>query len=336
MKKRVIRGIIAMLTVSTLLSGCHDAPEPNQSTINTQETEAESTLNSVEDHGKFSIDDIYAWVGCPASDFVPMFEKPQFEEVLTYSYDESALRIDADKCTVKALKAGKYKVTATSESFSTSFTVKANTIDKSSPKYDMGTYDYLSYANSLKKTWEKEGTPGETTLFIGDSYMDVRSHAEHLCNSLCAEDDVLCFGIGRTSSYNWEILVSSLLAHTAPKAIVINVGTNNVYNEGDTDKTGVEALQRLFTMIHAKFPNTPIYWYDITQRSYNEAYQKTVAAINEEMREWCAQRDWITCVMVSDQISNDMLSDNVHVKAEHYNIFYDSVIEAGLELSKKK
>ena len=315
-------------------SSAEDTTASESKTETEKETEADTT-----DYGKLKIKDVTAWKGYPATEFFPVFEKPEYAEKLDFEYDEKALTVDAEKYTVKAIKAGAYTVKVSSEHFSTSFIVNCETVDKTTEKYNINDkYNAAGRATAFNTKWTQEGNAGSTVIFFGDSYLDADNHVPTFYTELYPNKDVLCFGIGGTSSYHWETLIYTLLKNTAPSAFVINLGTNNVYNKADDTLECASALQRLFVRLHGEFPDVPIYWFDIVQRSYaNDSTRMAyVNAINVKMRDFCADRAWITCVEVADGITSDMLSDNVHVKLEHYNIYTQALANAGLVIPDKR
>ena len=57
-----------------------------------------------------------------------------------------------------------------------------------------------------------------------------------------AGKDAICAGIGGTTTYDWEFFVKSFSKQPAPKNIVVNLGTNNFYDDGDTVEEATEGL----------------------------------------------------------------------------------------------
>jgi len=47
---------------------------------------------------------------------------------------------------------------------------------------------------------------------------------------------------------------------------VAHIGNNNIYALGSTADEETKAIQRLFTLMHGKLPNSKIYYFGITQR----------------------------------------------------------------------
>ncbi len=299
-------------------------------TAKTSHHETTFKVSTLVDYGSLVIDDIYAWIGYPESPIDIKFEFEDKKETLTFSYDKTKLEIDEQKLTVKALVAGEHVVNATSEHFNARFVVKCENVDKNATCYD--TTGYNDYVKTLKSKYEKDGNDGNTTLFIGDSFFDVRYFWTDFYRTYAGKD-ALCFGISSTTSYDWEIFTESFLKYTAPKNIVMHIGTNNVYDDKNSANEAVSALQRMFLVMHEELPNTKIYWFNISQRSYGNDEISKVFSVNSEMKSWCENRSWLTYIDTSSKLTNDMLKDNVHPKLENYSVFVNALKSTDIEIA---
>ena len=70
--------------------------------------------------------------------------------------------------------------------------------------------------------------------------------------------------------------------YTAPKNIVLHVGTNNFYDAHDGVEFTEAALKRLLTYLHTTYPSSEIWWFNITQRT-NTSYASQVTETNDYM-----------------------------------------------------
>ena len=325
--------LILVLMCATLclsLAACNEEPAPAETTPppNPEETDPvpEETEAPV-DYGTLDIDDVFAWVGYPESIIFPVFSKEECKETLTYEYDATALTINAEKNTVTALKKGVHEVTAKSEHFSATFNVRIEEVDTSSKKYSAK--DFAAAAEFRANLWKKNGVDGQTTIFIGDSFFDTAFWTGFYTAEYVGKD-ALCLGISATTTYDWEEWVTGWLAETKPKSIVMHIGTNNVYDDGDTVNNALSAYQRLFTIMHEQFPDTPIYWFGVTQRAYDALCIGYVERINAAMKKWCDQLDYITYIDTPSLITNDMLKDEVHPKPENYKVFVEELAKTDI------
>lgn len=313
-----------------------DAPatEAPTATVAPTEKPAEKTPVPV-DRGTLTIPAVYAFVGYPASDIFTVFSKPEMAEKLKYTFDGDGIKIDADKKTVTAVTKGTYVVTASSENFKTTFTVYAKEVKKdgtAAAKFDTSKFD--SQAADRLAQWKKDGVDGKTTLFIGDSFFDTYFWSDFYTKHYSGKDALL-LGIGSTTTYDWEVWADKWLGETSPKNIVINIGTNNVYDDGDNYNEALLSLKRLFVVLHNKFPSAQIYWYGISQRAYDEPKQRTVSRVNDTMKEWCNLCDYVTYVDATSKLTAADLKDGVHPKLEKYSIFTNALKKAGIVIENK-
>ena len=318
-----------VLTCAILCAACSQEPAPVETTPSPIETEApapEQTELEI-DYGTLQINDVFAWVGYPNATVIPLFSNEEYKEALTYEYDTSALTIDAATNSVTALKKGVHSVTAKSKHFSTSFFVRIEEVDTSDKKFSAK--EFAAAAEQRKKIWNENGIDGQTTIFIGDSFFDTAFWTGFYTAEYVGKD-ALCLGISATTTYDWEEWVTGWLSETKPKNIVMHVGTNNVYDDGDTVNNAVSAYQRLFIIMHEQFPETHIYWFGVTQRSYDSLKIGYVEKINNRMKNWCAAFDFITYIDTPSLITNDMLKDTVHPKPENYKVFVEELAKTDI------
>lgn len=284
------------------------------------------------DYGTLSIGDVNAWVGYPASEFFPKAEGAAAGKTIAFRYDASKITVDAAKNTVQALAAGTHRVTATIDGAAAEFSVRSFAADRSSNRYNTSAYD--AKAALLAQKWVDDGGGSATTLFIGDSFFDAGQFWTNFYSTYAGKD-ALCFGISATTSYDWDIYLGSWVGKLNPKNVVMHIGTNNVYDDGDQAADAVLSLQRLFTLMHGKLPESRIYYFGISQRSYDTAKIGIVNTVNTVMKAWCGERSWITYLDTPGKLTNDMLKDNVHPKIEYYSVFTNELASAGLVMAAK-
>ncbi len=290
------------------------------------------TLSEFTPDIELTIKDVNAWVGYPASEFFPKIDGQNISETISFEYDNTKITIDAVKNTVQALAAGIHTVTASFDGISTEFNVHSYTVNKSSDKFNTSPYD--SYASSLAQRWKDEEAGNTTTLFIGDSFFDVRNFWTNFYATYAGKD-ALCFGISSTTSYDWEIYLDSWLGKLDPKNIVMHIGTNNVYDDNDSADEAILSLQRMFTLMHSKMPDTKVYYFGISQRNYDTGRINIVNIINTEMKLWCEERSWITYLNTPEKLTTDMLRDGIHPLLEYYSIFVDELNASGIIFESK-
>ena len=293
-------------------------------------TDAESDVfddvTSPADH--IIVQDTNAWIGYPATEFTLVLpEDAQGEAV--YSYDESKLTIDEAAHTVKALAAGRHQVKVTCGELEARFFVTCSNVDKSGAWWQNP--PHATYDEELAQKYASQGHNGGTTVFIGDSFFDERYFFTNF-STLLADEDALCMGISSTTTFDWEQYIlaeNTILAPSMqPKAVVVDLGTNNFYDDKRSTADTVSDLQRLFTLMHDRMPDTHIYYFSIAQR-LDTAFAGNVSAVNDRMEEWCRYKDWITFIDVEEQVTVDKLrDDHVHPLPETYRDIYLPALRA--------
>ena len=299
------------------------------------------------EYGELSIDNVTLYLNSAGystfAEITPVFSKPDMAEPLTYMYDSSALKIENGIVTASPSlrKDRTVGIFAESKHFSKLFTAEIKYIpvtgDDADAKY---TEAESRFGGTVLSRAERcKAVTGDTTLFIGDSFMDDYFISEYMNGKdggpgYAADKEVMYAGISSTTSYTWEAMYETLIGDTAPKNIVLHIGTNNFYDKGDTVRNTQESLTRLMMFMHTSYPTSNIYWFNITQRT-DTLYNRPVRETNTFMAEWCSQYDWITCVDTCSRIQHHMLRDGIHVRTEYYHIFTDQLVNAGCEIVKK-
>ena len=242
-------------------------------------------------YGTLTIDDVTVMPGYAESRLHIAFSDPSKAEPLTYSYDTSSISIDEEAGTVSGTKEGTYSVEAISDHFYATFEVIVSEPDFSDSYYD--TDRFASTISSRAAEWEQNAS-GSTTVFIGDSFFDPWGWADFYSDY--AGYDVKLLGISSTTSCHWEeILYEDMIFKpdtAVPANFVVNIGTNNYYDSKMEQTDALASIQRMFLILHQKFPDAKIYYYSITQRT-NTGYRNQVAATNAAMENWCGGYNWI-------------------------------------------
>ncbi len=216
-----------------------------------------------------------------------------------------------------------------------SYSDKAEDIQKYFPDGTTDIWDEFSkdYAQTLAGQYDKRGEDGKTTLFIGDSFFDSRYFWTEFSTDLSGKY-ALCAGISSSSAFDWENYMKHELFLTgiSPKNIVMNIGTNDLYDDHKTVEETLNRIQRMFTRMHEEMPQANIYYFSIIQRA-ETGYKDRIIQVNEGMKAWCEGKDFITFVDVYEQMTTEDLKDGVHPKNECYpNVYLKALLDAGCVL----
>lgn len=289
-------------------------------------------------YGELSIGDVKVYINedknYTFAEIEPVFTKPEKAETLTFTYDTTKLNIENNVVTPKGRTNETYPVTAKSEHFKANFNVEVEYLRwtgadaKYGERYDVSDYPVDHRAQTC------QAVNDNTTLFLGDSFMDDNFIGEYM-TEFKEGKEVLNAGMSSTTSYHWERAYETIIGDTAPKNIVFHIGTNNFYDLYDDVEETEASLCRLMMYLHTSYPTAKIYWFNITQRK-DTGYAGRVTETNAYMTEWCEKYDWITCVDTCSKVGTAMLRDDgVHPKKDTYQVFIDSLAEAGCVIETK-
>lgn len=288
-------------------------------------------------YGTVAINDTAVLLGFADSKFSVQFSDPDKAETLEYLYDDSALTIDADEMTITASKIGSYTVEAVSAHYFARFTVTVSEPDFSNAALYDTEARFGGTIDSRAAEWA-DVTSDKTTVFIGDSFFDPWGWANFYADYAGA--DVKLLGISSTTSCHWEqILYEDRIFSdetASPANFVVNIGTNNYYDDAMSYTQALASIQRMFMILHMKFPDAHVYYYSITQRD-NASYRTQVAETNSAMEAWCGLYDWITFIDTASETTSSDLRDGVHLTPEAYrSIFMPALEEAGCAIAMEE
>ena len=280
---------------------------------------------------KTLVRNVTAWIGYPK---VPLpVSHFRADETVTWDGENAQIAaLDRARRTLTPVAAGSFTLTASTDGYSEVYNVTVKTVDRTGSKWQLNA-DKTAYAEQLREKWDADGHDGQTTLFIGDSFFDVRNFWTNFYTTY-ADTDAVCAGIGGTTTYDWEQYADTFLRYTAPKNIVVHLGTNNFYSDGDNAQTATENLQRLFMLVHDILPDANIYYFAITQRS-NTTHKTAVSQTNAAMKQWCAEYAYITFLDTEQALTSDMLKDGIHPQLQYYSVFTDALQASDIEMQAK-
>ena len=180
--------------------------------------------------------------------------------------------------------------------------------------------------------WVESGNSGKTTVFIGDSFFDEKLFFNTF-GTLYQGKDALCMGVASTTTYDWKNYANGWLGDVQPKNLVVNIGTNNIYDDKDLTMETVMALQDMFAVLKNKMPNTTFYWFSISQRR-DTAYADRVTSVNAIMQAWCNENDvvYVETPLVDPATQT---SDGLHPSTACYEQYKLALENAGCVIDAK-
>lgn len=320
-KTLFITVLTAILTVA--FAGCADKPNGGDDT---------------DHYGTLTIEDPTVYIteskAYTFSEVEPVFSNPDKAELLTYTYDTADIKIENG--IVIPLKRGdkRVNVRAKSEHFNVVFGVEVKYL-----RFEGQMYNVSEYKQAIdSRITQCKAVTADTTLFIGDSFMDEYFIGDYM-QTYARDKEIICAGIGGTTSYQWEAVYKKIIGATAPKNIVLNLGVNNFYNGRYMAEDTTDSLKRLFMLLHSSYPSSNIFWFNIIQSTNSDFIMSSsrVTETNGYLTGWCEKHAWINYIDVCSKISeSDLREDKLHPKTESYDIFTGALLEAGCEIVNKK
>jgi len=137
-----------------------------------------------------------------------------------------------------------------------------------------------------------------------------------------------------------------------PKAVVMHIGTNDIFDGGKSGEATATSLIDMFEAFHANLPNTTFYWYNIPNRiGQTDANKDKVLGCNQKMREYCVNNPWLVYIEQRNEVSysggtanpdyyridpNSGSQDNVHLNVKGYDVLEKLVYNAGLNITENQ
>lgn len=142
----------------------------------------------------------------------------------------------------------------------------------------------------------------EKTLLIGDSLFDLWKDRYQI--DLEGLPNLANVAIGGTNSIYWT-KNQKIIQRENPTTIIISLGTNDI---GDLNRQGKCAalggdqietcLAGVLEALHTTMPNAHIYWLTVNICGEAHRWEKRdeIHILNQEMREYCADKDWVDVI----------------------------------------
>ena len=237
-----------------------------------------------------------------------MTVKPTFNgEATQVTYTSDSENIEITGYNVKGITKGTATVTATDGSYTTTFTVTVKSSDQAT---DNGKARPLSEEdarlNSVKTGLSSfDYDEGELVLFAGDSFMDERwFFVDFYSASRFGVKNAYTVGISSSRASGWKYLMQNYYSYQ-PKAIVLHIGTNDLFDGGLSANDVLENLYTLLSMSNENMPNTHIYWWTIEQRIGQENYNAIIKQINSAMVEYAEDKEWLDVIDTYSALSDE-------------------------------
>ena len=272
---------------------------------------------------------------------------------VTYSCTNSGITVDGDKVKVASnVSQGTYTVTAKKDNLTKTFTVTVGDVQfvNAQPgKTGTGFIDRLNSTLSSINGYDE----GELVIFAGDSFMDERWFFKDFYTRFAGKNAHLD-GISSSRAEQW-IWYGQRLIEYSPKALVLHIGTNDIFDGGKNATATVSILKEMFELYHKYMPETKIYWWSIEPRvnptSAHTTGNPIAEVVNEQIKTYMQGKDWLVYLdsatpfkadayngstLKSSYTETTLYGDNVHPKCpEGYDVLMNLAYNAGLTITTK-
>lgn len=232
--------------------------------------------------------------------------------------DPSVCRIENNE--VIGLKIGTTTIFAsTAAGTETSFTVSVD---------DVSEYTFGRDVASVQEAYRLAGKPANPTLFVGDSFFDIRNFWKSFNDDFGPEKNCFSVGISSTKTTDWMMFRNLLIDELNPKNIVMHIGTNDL-NDNSLPRTADEyyaQITELLAVVLGEHPDTPVYYFGIENRTASSGYgannayaERVTARIKDEFARDYENFHYIDspAVFNADQATY-ISADGIHPSAAGY------------------
>ena len=350
-KRRLFFGGLFLL-MPLALGGCfldsflnNDTPSKEEdkseqaNPVEEKEGEEQQQEEDKTDYGKVSFKTIYLYADKNGNVFDevpirPKFTKPEVCQNEVFEYEiknEDICYIENDF--VYALgETGSTKVTARSKHLNGTFVVNVQDHYNNSNAFALA----KSLANTASHT-TKQGT----TLFVGDSFFEFwrnKTGVDENFATAFAGYDVANVGISGTQAREWRSLRKKLIDPDEPKNVVLNIGINDVDDNGEDGESTAQYIMLLCEDIWQTNPNCHIYYQSITRcTGYFSSKWQFTSASNEIMKanaEANPKLHYLDIMEVyGDNYANYLQSDGLHPNTAGYEVM-KTLIKANVPLEE--
>lgn len=272
---------------------------------------------------------------------ITLYPNAYGSEPVTLTTEDTDL-VSIDGHNVKGLKKGTATVTVSDGTVSKDVKVEVRSHDMATDEGNVRTLatenDRLnSVISGLADFSYKDG---ELVLFAGDSFMDERWFLTDFYTTRFATKNAYTVGISSSRASAWIYMMQNFYEYQ-PKAIVLHIGTNDLFDGNRSTDSVYQSLETLFAMSHDNMPETEIYWWTIEQRKNLSAWNTKIQTINAAVQKYAQGKNWLkvidtyTALSNADGTPNDSLyMDTIHPACPAgYDKLINLTYEAGLTIT---
>ncbi len=324
-----------LILLPLLIGGCSSNSNNSSSFNSSSSTKIEESTSSVLDYGTVNFDDIEIYSeGFDGVILRPYFSNHALDGKIEFEYtvdDESVCYIEDNK--VYYLNAGSTKITAYNEIYGEkTFYVKAT--KEMTPSW------LFPIAKQMNQSVMNNYEDGDT-LFVGDSFFQFWRDGEgglRKFSDTFADYKVFNIGISGSTTHDWRASHDKTVSLTNPKNIVINIGVNNVDDDGEPGIICFRNVKALVDDYLEMFEETNIYYLSITKCTgvFASKWPDHLYS-NMMMEKYCESKDRLHYLDVMELYGDTPAvyqSDGLHPNQAGYDLF-EQIIKENVPLEEK-
>ncbi len=181
----------------------------------------------------------------------------------------------------------------------------------------------------------------EFTLLMGDSFFDAydRFFNTYYCNMI--GKNFTSVAMSASKAHQWIYFSQEIknFGDYVPERLVIHIGTNDIFDHGQSASNVTETLQTMLRRLHEDLPSTKIYWYSIEPRTNQTSAQgTTVTTINSNIKSYASSNSgWLTYLDSYTKFNSDMagcIADGVHPTNAGYDYMFNTLLAGKFTIAK--
>ncbi|MBI1768379.1 MAG: GDSL family lipase [Bacteroidetes bacterium] len=181
---------------------------------------------------------------------------------------------------------------------------------------------------TIKKFDQQYQTPPHPIVFVGSSSIRKWDDLQQAFGNY----NVLNRGIGGAVISDIIFYLNDLVFVYQPKQIVIYVGENDLTNEKLTADSILNQTKRLYQLIRAKLPSTPIIYISFKPSPSRDRLQQKAIEANRSIQKFFAGEKSVVFVDIYSQMLRNgksrpelFVEDQLHMNTAGYKIWEDAV-----------
>ncbi|MBE6667338.1 MAG: hypothetical protein E7607_03400 [Ruminococcaceae bacterium] len=273
----------------------------------------------------------------PSVNIETVFSNPAMAETLTFTSNNENVKIENDKVYAVGTSAGYTAIiTAKSAHFEAKVTVRVET-------YQGGLNLETQIGTRQNQITGQSGGDADNlenmVLFVGDSFFNPDNWWTSFYTDY-ATKKAYTVGISSSRTEHWQVISERLVYPYNPKAVVLHIGTNDIFDGGDSGATTAQSIITLLNTYHERMPNTNIYWFTIEPRVGKDFTQPKAA--NDAVKAFASDKDWLVvldsaswCFNGDGSVNSAFFKDGVHPANEKYELYRQALTDAGLVMENK-